>query len=232
MLCTAVYAPTLWADLAIYENGVRIASCTPTAPPEPPDATPPPPIPLQVLTWSQQNRGDNAPLDPQPLTDQSVLPAGQAYFEAVTGPVHHVDFFKGDVKLRRENYLPYSHWEVLQPGSYHLIAKIYSDETTVAATYEATFTVAAAGTPIPPIPVEHKIFVEWSAPTSRVDGTPLAGSELSGYRLRYGSVESVIQAPATKVELLLLPGTYTFTVTAIDTNGLESDPSDPVSVTF
>jgi hypothetical protein len=80
----------------------------------------------------------------------------------------------------------------------------------------------------------------WSAPSTRANGTALPLSELSGYRLYYlreGSDASndktiSIQGGTTTSYNLTLTaaGSYTFAITAVDQNGLESPLSSAVSV--
>ena len=230
LLCAAFLGSGVWGDIVIYENGAQIASCERTEAPAPPTPAPPPvppPTPAQIFTWSHETRGDNAPLNPQPLYDQAVISPGQIYIEALVGRVHRVDFFNGAAKLRTERYYPYTHWAELTPGEYHLIAYVYSDDQTLAATHEVKFFVADGGASLP---TEHNVVVEWIAPTTRENGEPLSSDELSRYRLRYGDVETFVDAPNTRIELNLPSGEYEFTVSAIDTDGLESDPSNPVAI--
>ena len=78
----------------------------------------------------------------------------------------------------------------------------------------------------------------WTAPTTRVDGTPLALSEIAGYRLYWGKT---ISSPLTLLTDIkngsatdytvsgLPPGTSYFTLTAYDYRGAESDYSELVS---
>lgn len=79
--------------------------------------------------------------------------------------------------------------------------------------------------------------LSWSAPTARVDGTPLAPSEIAGYRALWGTTsrayteEQVVDGLELEITGLLA-GTWYFAVTAIDTAGLESAPSAEVSKTI
>ena len=84
---------------------------------------------------------------------------------------------------------------------------------------------------------DGSVSLNWFAPTSRSDGTPIAPSELSGYTVHYGSAPGSytnsigIDDPfATTVTLTDLPaGTYYFALTAEDRDGQQSDYSDVVS---
>ena len=76
----------------------------------------------------------------------------------------------------------------------------------------------------------------WEPPTSRVDGTPLdPATEISEYRLTCGDTVTPIPATMTgqeyevaKHEILPGYGTYDCFLTAVDTDGLVSMPSNAV----
>ena len=76
--------------------------------------------------------------------------------------------------------------------------------------------------------------LSWTAPTSRVDGSPL--TNLAGYRIFYGRMSGVydyeiaIDNPgvATYVVEDLVSGDWFFTLAAYDADGLESDRSNEV----
>jgi len=78
----------------------------------------------------------------------------------------------------------------------------------------------------------------WMAPTENVDGSPL--TDLAGYKIYWGTqpdqyVNSVtIDNPAVVTYVLenLVPATYYFVATAINSEGAESDPSDVTSLTI
>lgn len=86
--------------------------------------------------------------------------------------------------------------------------------------------------------------LEWQAPATRADGTPLQAGELAEYRV-YWSVDSAIDATAAPVvvsgrvtELVTIeltpraePYTLRFAVTAVDNDGRESDLSNIVTHT-
>lgn len=88
--------------------------------------------------------------------------------------------------------------------------------------------------------------LSWSAPTERVDGTPMGLDEIAEYRVFY-SVDGqpttdgefiTIGPDATSetVTLELTPRsedyTVSFAIVVVDTNGLESEPSEMVSKVF
>ena len=85
--------------------------------------------------------------------------------------------------------------------------------------------------------VQQKIALSWVAPTTRTDGSPLALSDLEGYRIYYGTSpddlilqEEIIGVSETVITIsLATPGVYYFAVTAYDADGLESSFSEIVS---
>src|SRR5690606_6848197 len=94
-----------------------------------------------------------------------------------------------------------------------------------------------SGSPTP-TPLNYAVQLAWTAPSTRADGSPLTASDLSGYRVYYGldtssnqdTVITVDGGTTTSMRLTLsTAGTYVFTITAVDTSGLESSFSAPVS---
>ncbi|MGE0080661.1 MAG: fibronectin type III domain-containing protein [Thiohalomonadaceae bacterium] len=86
-----------------------------------------------------------------------------------------------------------------------------------------------------PWPVgDGEIAVFWRAPTERENGEPLPLSELKGYRIHWGPTDNpteysvTINDPyATSFTLEgVVPGSYELAMTAIDSNGRESAPSN------
>lgn len=79
--------------------------------------------------------------------------------------------------------------------------------------------------------------LSWVGPTTRTDGSPLA--DLAGYRIYYGTVQGSenirIDAPSpgltTYVVTGLAPATWWFTMTAVDSAGVESARTASVSKT-
>ena len=87
--------------------------------------------------------------------------------------------------------------------------------------------------------------LSWQAPTTRMDGTPLAASDIAKYTVYYsiGSAPTltspsvdVTGATTTTIDLTLTPSltaqTVYFAATATDTNGSESPLSAVVSKSF
>ncbi|MDY6798435.1 MAG: PA14 domain-containing protein [Pseudomonadota bacterium] len=77
--------------------------------------------------------------------------------------------------------------------------------------------------------------LSWTAPGTRVDGASISLSEIAEYQIRYGkdpeALNQTLTAPADATSLMmeeLDSGTWYFTIQVVDTNGLNSQPSEPV----
>ncbi len=88
-----------------------------------------------------------------------------------------------------------------------------------------------------PVPGTSNIDLTWSAPGTRTDGSPLALSEIGGYKVYMGTVSGVY-SPAIDVgnttshTFSSMPaGTYYFAISTYDTNGLESAKTAEFSAT-
>jgi len=91
--------------------------------------------------------------------------------------------------------------------------------------------------PEPPVATDCTAFLQWIAPTERMDGTPLLITELSKYTVYVSEspepldmlIEMVIEISDPNViswEVFDLSHPHWFWVTATDTEGLESGPSN------
>ena len=90
--------------------------------------------------------------------------------------------------------------------------------------------------------------LNWTAPTTRTDGTPLAPTEIQEFRVYYGvdiGGNPLVVGPdyadftgenAAEITLDLTPRAepyvVSFAITAVDTDGIESQLSETVSKTF
>ena len=101
-----------------------------------------------------------------------------------------------------------------------------NDDERAAASAPAGESPAPAPIPPPPSPVtSDSATLEWLAPTTTTDGSPL--SHLVGYRIYYGTDVTRLQKTIevrnpgvlTYVVENLAPGTYYFAVTALTTLG-------------
>lgn len=80
--------------------------------------------------------------------------------------------------------------------------------------------------------------LSWSAPLTRVDGSPL--TNLAGYKIEYGRMSGVYDyeidvdnaGVSAYVVEELVPGEWYFAVAAYDSEGLVSDPSNEAFVTI
>jgi hypothetical protein len=89
----------------------------------------------------------------------------------------------------------------------------------------------------PPTATVGNVTLNWTPPTQNVDNTPL--TNLAGYDIHYGTASGqytqtiAINNPgiATYVVSNLSPGTYYFTVAAVNSQGTESPLSSEVSAT-
>ena len=78
--------------------------------------------------------------------------------------------------------------------------------------------------------------LQWSTPAAYIDNTPVT---VSGYKIYFGtepgnytSVLNVGNVNSYTVQTLTANTTYYFAVTAYDSNGVESDPTDEQSKTL
>lgn len=234
-LLVVVLALLSLGALSIYQDGKLIANCsapagTTTPPPPPADAS-------QVLVFSHQTNGDGTPLNSKPLYDQIVIQPGQIYIEALVGQVHHVSFFSGTTLLRRENSYPYTFTGTLQAGtSLHLVAKVYSSESTVAATYQVLVYVADGGVDATTPEALKTVHMSWTAPVTREGGEPLSQSELAAYYMDLtgssGTRTLIFGGESTTASISLPVGRYTASISVEDTEGRRSLPSLPVEFTL
>ena len=83
------------------------------------------------------------------------------------------------------------------------------------------------------------VTLRWVAPSTRTDGSALSLSQITGFRIHYGtsagnytSSVSVNDPSASTYTITdMAPATYYFAVTAIDANGQESTYSSVVNTT-
>lgn len=76
--------------------------------------------------------------------------------------------------------------------------------------------------------------LNWTAPTTYEDGTPLSASEIKGYVVYYGTTSggpysSSVVSTTTSATINVPKGTWYFVATCIGTNDLESARSNEVS---
>lgn len=94
----------------------------------------------------------------------------------------------------------------------------------------------SSGSDSPPVTVS----LEWVAPTQRINGDPIAMADMGGYRVYRGSspndlsLVAEVEDPYTMSYSIsdLDAGTYYFYVTTVDSTGVESAPSETVTITL
>lgn len=81
--------------------------------------------------------------------------------------------------------------------------------------------------------------VNWTAPVAREDGNPLSLSDISGYRVYYGTIPGdyinridVNDSIAQEATVTAIQGLYYYVVTCIDTAGRESLYSPEFEITI
>ncbi len=101
---------------------------------------------------------------------------------------------------------------------------------------------SASPSPAPTPSTARSVTLSWTIPTTRADGSALAASAIAGYRLFYTRDDSAPSEDTlvtisggtttnTRVSLTSA-GTYTFAITAVDLNGVESALSAPATITL
>ena len=108
-------------------------------------------------------------------------------------------------------------------GEYGDIVIIVSDGSTISslAAFDISVTQAALG----------NVTLSWAAPTQNADGSPL--TDLAGYKIYYGTNSGIydheisIDNPGTTTYLVenLVPNTYYFAATSLNSAGVESEYS-------
>lgn len=84
----------------------------------------------------------------------------------------------------------------------------------------------------------YRANITWQIPTTRANNTPLSLSELKGYEIYWvrssdnakGTFGVGGGSKTTSVFDVYTPGVYSFSIKAIDVNGLKSVPSESISV--
>jgi hypothetical protein len=124
----------------------------------------------------------------------------------------------------------------LSPGTY-TISMLTVDSGGVKGNLSSGIVVVIdAETALPP-PEEDVSALSWQQPSSRENGSALTVSELSAYELRYVAESSSLTTTLTVSPLAtsyslqgMAPDTYTFSIAAIDNDGLKSSFSEQLVV--
>lgn len=124
---------------------------------------------------------------------------------------------------------------LLAPGA--TSAEISSINQLVFASTDTTTTTTPAGGG-GAISVTGTLSLNWTPPSTRSDGTPIALSDIGGYRIYYGSAHAsygnqltIMGNTTTSVTLssLVSGNTYYLVMTTVDASGLESGYSPEIS---
>lgn len=130
-------------------------------------------------------------------------------------------------------------------GKYFYGVSAWYCDPTVGCAESALSNVAAINqpttTPTPPattpVPVTSSAALSWTAPTQNTDGSPL--TDLASFRIYQGTSAATLAQVATVgaaggayTTPTLQPGTYYFSVTAVNAAGVESSRSGVVSTTI
>lgn len=115
-------------------------------------------------------------------------------------------------------------------GNYHVVVR---NSTSSATSNSATLSVLA-------VSEIGSALLSWSRPTTREDGTALASSEISGYRVYWSNTStgtmSLLSSPSAAATSYrateLTSGVHYFSISVLDANGLESDLSTRRGVTI
>lgn len=90
--------------------------------------------------------------------------------------------------------------------------------------------------PTPPETGSGSVTLTWTAPSTRLDGSSIALSEIASYTIDYGqdvnNLEESVSVGGDETSYSfdnLASGTWYFKIEVVDTNGLSSPPSNPVS---
>ena len=117
---------------------------------------------------------------------------------------------------------------VEQGGAYHVVVSNAGETATSrTATVDVSANLASA-------------LISWSRPLKRADDTDLAASEIQGYEIYHGAsaggemtpVDSVSADELEYTVTGLEQGTHYFSLVTVDTSGMKSNLSAPVSVTI
>jgi len=100
--------------------------------------------------------------------------------------------------------------------------------------YLTLITLALAAPALAELPlVPTGISLSWTAPIERENGDTITASEIAGYEVADSCDSALIPVEGTTLTLpVVLPFDCLYTVMTVDTDGLRSAPSDPITVKF
>lgn len=173
-------------------------------------------------------------VDPIPAIG-ATLPVGIISFELVKGAhtFDRMEWWQGGKLKQAEAYAPYT-WHVdlskQAPGPFVATVKVFAG-TKLTGQFDVEITLTGKAPP-----ARGKAALQWQAPTQRENGAPMPAAELSGYAVLHGHGGTQRRVPlegtATTATLALDTGSHALAVIAIDSDGIESQPSNTVEVTI
>lgn len=84
-----------------------------------------------------------------------------------------------------------------------------------------------------PTPAPSSVSITWTAPTTRVDGSALAASDIGGFSIMFNNKITNVPGTLRAYKFVnVAPGTYTIQMTTTDTKGLVSAASATKTVTI
>jgi hypothetical protein len=110
--------------------------------------------------------------------------------------------------------------------------------STTSGTSVPTSPTTPSSPSAPASPAAGSATLSWSVPTENTNGTPL--TDLAGYHIYYGTTKGIWTSTITVLDASetshvvsgLSPGTYYFTVTAFNSEGMDSPDSNIGSKTI
>ena len=122
-------------------------------------------------------------------------------------------------------------------GSENVTSAASTGSTASKNTVTTASDSGSSGSSSAPAVSTGRFMLEWTAPVSRTDGTPLSLADISGFRIYYGksagnyeNVVNVSDGTAQAATVKNVPvGTYQVVMTTYDNNGRESGYSEKIS---
>lgn len=189
------------------------------------------PGPVDVRVSDKQS-GENL-VNPIPAIG-ATLQAGIIAFELVRGAYtfDRMEWWHGGQLKQVERSAPYT-WHVdlgkQAPGPFTATVKVFNGQK-LTSEFSVQITIAPK-----PISGKAKAALRWQGPTERENGKPLPATELAGYAVLHdhsGTRQRIaVTGVATTATLDLAQGLHALSVVAVDSDGLESEPSNTVEVT-
>lgn len=191
------------------------------------------PGPVDVRVSDKQS-GENL-VNPVPAIG-ATMPVGIVSFELLKGyhTFDRMEWWQGGKLRQTERSAPYT-WHVdlstQPPGPFTTTVKTFDAAGKAINQFDVQIMLAPRQAPAKPA----KAALRWQPPTERENGKPLPAADLAGYAVIHttdGTQRRIaLGGPATSTTMELGQGRHALSVVAIDSSGLESEPSNTVEVT-